>query len=550
MGDPGAVPAGVEAADGRWHRLHPATPLLRGGVGILAVLGVIAANLRERITDLAMTMVGVRGVPDDDSGDPVSALVRHGLVGWAILAAFALLFLALGIFYLSWRMHTFRVGDDAVEVRRGILSRHHRNARLDRIQGVNLSKPLFARLFGTAKLEVSVAGQDANVELAYLGVAVATGLRREILRRASGTRRLAAASRPAAAGTDLFTRRLDDFLAPHYDPDAPPPTSAVVIPPLRLFGSIIVSGLSIALVIVIAVVSVAAAHGVYVILVILLPTILAWGGVYVRRFVRAINYSIVGTADGLRIGYGLFSTSNETIPPGRIHALEVVQPLIWRPFDWWQIRIDTAGRLKDKGVAGQHNTTILPVGDPAAIEKVLGIVLPTLADERTVGIVTAGMHETGAAAFARQRETTMPARGEKGPEAGSEAATSAEGTPAVDPSPTPFTVPPRRAAWLRPLSWRRVGYVVAGGAVLVRTGAIWRRLRVVPLARLQSTEVRQGPVRRGLRLVRVRLHTVDGPVRAELPVIGVEEGIRFFRGIAAAQAAAVAADHSDRWAAS
>lgn len=505
----------VDGADGEWHRLHPATPLLRGGVAVIAVIGIVIANLRERITDLIMTLAGVQNVPGEDSGDPIDAILRHGLVGWSILALLVVLLIAVGLFYLSWRLHTFRVGLDAVEVRSGVISRRHRNARLDRIQGVNLSKPLFARLFGTAKLEVSVAGQDANVELAYLSVAVATGLRREILRRASGTRQAAAARRHV--DTDLFNRRLGDFLSPHYDPDAPAPTSAVIIPPARLFGSIVISGLTIALVVIITVVIVAASRGHYLLLIVLLPSILAWGGIYVRRFVRSMNYSIVATAEGIRVGFGFLSTSNETIPPGRIHALEVLQPLIWRPFGWWQIRINTAGKSKDKGAAGQHNTTILPVGDHAAAEKVLGIVLPTLADPRSVALVTAGMHETGAAAMAGAAR---------------------------------FTTPPRQAVWLRPFSWRRVGYLVTGGAVLLRTGAVWRRLTVVPLARLQSTEIRQGPLRRRLGLVRARLHTVDGPVHAGLPVIGTQQGIRFFDLVARQAVAAAAADRSEHWGAS
>ena len=34
-------------ADGEWHRLHPATPLLKGGIALVAILGVIIVNLRD-----------------------------------------------------------------------------------------------------------------------------------------------------------------------------------------------------------------------------------------------------------------------------------------------------------------------------------------------------------------------------------------------------------------------------------------------------------------------------------------------------------------------
>ena len=33
--------------DGEWHRLHPATPLLRGGIVFIALFGFVLSNLRE-----------------------------------------------------------------------------------------------------------------------------------------------------------------------------------------------------------------------------------------------------------------------------------------------------------------------------------------------------------------------------------------------------------------------------------------------------------------------------------------------------------------------
>ena len=153
-------------ADGDWHRLHPASPVLRGGIFVFALLGFVIANLRERLVDV------VFGIPRQ-SGDPLDEIYERGVVGWALLAAAVILIVILIAFTLSWRMHTFRVSDESVEVRSGILFRSHRKARLDRIQGVNIVRPLIPRLFGAAKLEVSVAGQDANVQLAYLGSALA-----------------------------------------------------------------------------------------------------------------------------------------------------------------------------------------------------------------------------------------------------------------------------------------------------------------------------------------------------------------------------------------
>ena len=57
---------------------------------------------------------------------------------------------------------------------------------------------------------------------------------------------------------------------------------------------------------------------------------------------------IAGTPDGIRVGFGLLSTSNETLPPGRIHSVQVSQPLLWRLPGWWEIRVNRAGRSTTK----------------------------------------------------------------------------------------------------------------------------------------------------------------------------------------------------------
>src|SRR5690606_27672007 len=110
------------------------------------------------------------------------------------------------------------------------------------IQGINIVRPFFARLFGAAKLEINQAGQDANVQLSYLGSAAADDLRREILRLASGTR-AASAPRPSAhAGEGLIERRVNELIAPELDPNAAPPESIVKLDLGRLIGSLVLSG--------------------------------------------------------------------------------------------------------------------------------------------------------------------------------------------------------------------------------------------------------------------------------------------------------------------
>jgi putative membrane protein len=102
---------------------------------------------------------------------------------------------------------------------------------------------------------------------------------------------------------------------------------------------------------------------------------------------------------------------------------------------------------------------------------------------------------------------------------------------------SPFRGAPSRARWLRPFSWRRTGFAIADGVVVMRHGVLLRRVVFVPLARMQSVEVEQGPARRMLRLASVGGHVVDGPVHPRLPVADVRVAEDLFALVAAGSVA-------------
>lgn len=493
-----APPIGSRLADGQWHRLHPATPLLRGGIAFVAILGIVLVNLRDLWIEV---LIGGPG----DQVEPLEYLFENELLGLVLLAVLGGLLLTIAGFWLSWRMHAFRITNELVEVRSGILFRTQRRGRLDRIQGINIVRPFLARLFGAARLEVNVAGQDANVTLAYLGSSAADELRRDILQLASGTR-----ERPepaSAAGAGLIERRLSELLAPELDPAAATPESVVQLHTGRLIGSIALGALPIVLAVIGLIVglSLGLVRSGYL-LFSLVPVVIGFGGYYFSRITKSLRYSIAGTPDGVRIGHGLFTTSNETLPPGRIHAVQVSQPLIWRPFGWWEIKINRASHSQAQGAAGQANTTILPVGNLADVHKVLELVLPGIGQD---AVIEPGLRGAGA-----------------------------DGG---------FVVSPPRARVLRWFSRRRNGFALRPGIVLLRRGAIWRELVIVPQARIQSVSLRQGPMLRALRLAGFRLHTVAGPVSAALGAIDAADAVRGFGEIADAAVASASADTSHRW---
>jgi len=514
--------AGQSLVDGQWHRLHPATPLLRGGIAFVAILGIVIANLRERLIEFFIPAPGM-----EQPTDPIDYILNHGFVGWVLLAIAVGLIVVIAVFWFSWRMHTFRVTDEAVEVRSGILFRTNRKAKLDRIQGVSIEKPLLARLIGASRINVSVAGQDANVKLEYLYGADADGLRRDVLTLASGVklaerRQTAAAGDPVdpvlppqsapdgAGGVSRFvTERVDDFISPELDPEEAVPDSVVRLTLGRLVGSTLLSPFTVIVLISVVAGVVLLVNGLDWAWFWLVPMVLSLGAFVWSSVTKSLRYSIAATASGVRIGFGLFSTTNDTVPPGRIHAIEVSQPIIWRPFGWWRVRINKAGLSLEQAARGATSNTVLPVGSLVDAAQVVELML-------------AGRIDGSAWAPLQSALATRDGVG--------------------------FVGSPRRSRWINWFSWRRTGYALRDGMLLFRQGVVWRKLHILPLARLQSIRVDQGPLLRALDLASATAHTVPGPVIAKLPAMARDEAVRMFDAASAAIVVAQSTDRSHRWA--
>jgi putative membrane protein len=530
----------TDFADGAWHRLHPATPLLRGGLAFIALIGVLAVNLRDRIFELVLGNDDIYTGPGGEfEADAIDFIVAQELVVVALAIGVGVLLLLVAGFYFSWRMHTFRITDEVVEVRSGLLFRTNRKGRLDRIQGINIGRPFIPRLFGAAKLEISVAGSDGNVQLAYLSGRDADALRREILTLASGVRRAIPDSGAAPGAGDaealhgealhgeaphaealhgqagsvaqLLDDRVAEFLAPELDVEPTAPQSVVRIHPGRLIGSTVLSdttliflGLLVGLAVTIGV------TGEFALVFAMLPGFIGLGGFLLARITRSLRYSIAATPDGVRVGFGLLSTTNETLPPGRVHSVRVSQPLLWRGAGWWQIAVNRASRSSQDGAAGQQQTTILPVGNLEDVRTVLALLLPDTATAETGPLIDAGLLSRG-----------MPDDG--------------------------YRTSPRRARVLRWFSQRRNGFAMSDGVLLLRTGAIWRSLTIVPYPRMQSVIVRQGPLLRALRLAEFGVHTVAGPITPTVGALDVHDAMQLFDAVAEAAVRSAQTDRTHRW---
>jgi putative membrane protein len=189
-----------------------------------------------------------------------------------------------------------------------------------------------------------------------------------------------------------------------------------------------------------------------------------------RRFNQEYKLTVAEASDGLRLRSGLVALTSETIRPGRVQAVRMVEPFVWRRLGWCRLEVDIAGRQRRKGEGEAQRTplrAVLPVGSRALAEELLARIVPDV--------------------------------------------------------PTDRLRPPRRALVKSPLRYRFLAYGRTDTCVVTTTGRIRRVTAWVPLAKVQSFRRVEGPVQRRLGLASIHLDTAGRSVHANLRDRGAEE---------------------------
>ena len=210
-----------------------------------------------------------------------------------------------------------------------------------------------------------------------------------------------------------------------------------------------------------------------------------WG-----RFNHDFNFSLAVSRVGLRLHGGLTQTYSRTLPPNRIHAVELTQPLMWRLKGWWRVEVLTAGvsgasEGTDSTGENKANFTadsLLPVGDWGQALYALWLVIPELASANPQALLNNMAYGVGTA----------------------------------NPSGDHLWCAPGRTRWLDPLLYKRNAVAVTDTAVLIRAGRFKRRLIVLTHERSQSLALSQGPFERLVDVANIKFDMVPGPIK---PVI-------------------------------
>ena len=365
-------------------------------------------------------------------------------LGFLVGGIAAVAVIAAAAGFISWRFTRFVVDDEELRIDTGVLVRTSQRIAFERVQAIDVVQPFAARFFQLAELRIDIGGGE-SARLRYLGLARAYELRDYLLARARGHRHAATVAVDLAASSVLTDLHEQDEVLVQVSPV----TLLLAAVTSHEFFGIVVGG--------IAAVTIAVYFDLgWASLGLLVPLGSALIGFIAQRVTGQFNYTLSRRSAGLRISRGLTSLTSQSLPPRRVQAVQISQSLLWRRLGLYRIDLAVVGwgPLSDDEDARGVNTIMLPAGTAAQVSAALAALWPA-GDYREIAL-----------------------------------------TPA-----------PRAARWPHPLSAPFLRWGFDDRFFVSQHGWLVRRWQIVPQARVQSVEVRQGPISRRLNLADVAVHT-------------------------------------------
>jgi putative membrane protein len=375
---------------------------------------------------------------------------------------------------LHWLRFSYRVGEDAVRIDSGILSRTQRIIPFDRIQDVSIAQGPLQRFAGVARVTLETGGSSGQAEeglLSAIALARAEALRERVRRQRLGTGAVPGFAEPEegfSAGAEA----------------APPPLFAmdlrrVLICGLFNFSLAVLAGLFGAsqtvgdlldidpfersfwepLLLSSGLGAYLAAHPVVVAaggFLVLLLTGLATG--VTRTLLREYGFRLDRTGKGLRRRRGLLTRTDVTLPLRRIQAGVVATGPIRERFGWRAFTVQGLAGDGGHGKQGamQRDHMLAPLATPEELAPIAAEIGWRLPGEDTAWRPVSRAHVWS---FCLLLLPLFPLLLLLGP--------------------------------LRWLEWRRTAFAVAEEQLLLRTGWWKRRTLLLPLRNVQSVTLRE-----------------------------------------------------------
>lgn len=287
-----------------------------------------------------------------------------GSVGFTDFALIVLgLAVAVVVFSaIGWWNTGYHVVGRELRITEGLLWRRNRAIPLDRLQAVELRRPLLAQLTGLAELRLEVVGGGkTEAPLAYLTVQNASALRERLLALSGRTEAIVfspgepgAPAAPAEPPPLYQVRNRDLLVSQLLTPQAflLPLGIAWVLTQFAMEKSWTFIGIG--------------------------GTVTAMAGVLlqpIRKVLRDWDFRLT-RGERLILHYGLTETRSQVVPPHRVQAVRITWPFLWRAKRWLHLSLDVAGLSGPEPGDDNRSDRLMPVGDQAAARALVEAALP------------------------------------------------------------------------------------------------------------------------------------------------------------------------------
>ncbi|WP_304271617.1 PH domain-containing protein [Pseudoglutamicibacter cumminsii] len=466
------VPEEVE-----WKRVHKATPLVRGWVIVALVTFNFVRSWVESFVSGGSSGGEGEGKGEGKGEGPSGSFDFASEDLWILGASLAVAVGMVVYSWFMWRAMGYRITENRVEVRQGVFMKNVRHARIDRIQSVDINRPILARIFGLAELEFHVAdAQESAAKLQYVTYRQAQQLREDILRAARGEQTPAAATQSEAPVHAPAEPRIGHSTDPHVDvPQAQAERLLVKVRMGRLVAAALMRHVGFGAAVVLGyVVAALIASSFTRPLVFFGPMFLAWGGLVFSMVNTNGGFVVSAGRDGLVLKRGYTESTSTTVPPERVHALGLEQPLLWKLTGWWRV----IANVPSDGITEAKSNVLLPVGTFQEALAVVAALIPNPGTDRTRPLVVAAVDQ-----------------------------------PSSEPE---FVASPRKARWLSPIAGVRQAFAVTQTMLIITSGRLVKRVAFVPHQRTQGVALKQGPLARAAGVATIMIGTAAGPVDTEI----------------------------------
>jgi len=443
---------------------------------------------------------------------------------WIVRAAVVLAVLGVGYAILSYLRFRYRITDDRVLMRQGVLQREELDIEFQRVQNITIKEPFYMRPLGLSVLNIDTAGSgEKEISIAGIRHDLALSLRDQILggERSESpeltdqqinngkTGLLVALSRRdvliygltanftwwilvaigAVFGSDEIAERLVGWLEARFSV-----TDMVLY--LQNEGGTLLLGLVI--------------FGLVLLGLMLLPLLSILGAVF-----RYDGYRLSVDGETYRKSSGFLTRFDDSLKQHKIQALIWKQNAIALYFKRISIHLRqaSAGSGVESGQlpSGLKSTFLVPALQPALANELSGEFFPDCRPDQAIY-----------SPVDRRRFTVFNMA-----------------VPLL-PITLAILIPALLVSWkfllvipvfvgiiflITNRCWQKVGYGVVGGYGFVRHGFIGTQTTIFPLFKIQRIDVRQTPIQHRKGLAHLTIHLASHSVK--VPYISVEDANRF-----------------------